>query len=249
MFFDSHCHLDYFSYDEVKRIIEGCRNDKVKAVVTNGINHKTNLKTIELSFEFPEIKAAIGVYPIEALKLSENELEKEINFIKKNKEKIVAVGEVGMDFKESNEIERQTRNFEKFIELSKKIDKTIIVHSRKAERECIEILEKLGARKVLMHCFCGNMKLVEKIIKNEWYMSIPTNVKFSTQFQEIVKKVPIKKLLCETDSPYLHPNKEFPNKPQNVIESYKKIAEIKNLTLSEVEKNIEENYLSLFGRG
>src|SRR3990167_9969538 len=97
-----------------------------------------------------------------------------------------------------------------------------------------------------MHCFSGNMNLVSRIINNNWSLSIPANVKHSEHFQKIVKETPIKQLFCETDSPYLHPDKKFPNEPSNVIESYKKISEIKNLSLAEVEKIIEGNYKKFF---
>ena len=108
-----------------------------------------------------------------------------------------------------------------------------------------ELLEKLNYNKIIMHCFSGNMKLVDKIIKNNWNLSIPANVKHSEHFQKIVEKTPIKQLFCETDSPFLHPDKLQENEPANVIESYKKISEIKALPLAEVEKQIEENALPI----
>jgi len=100
----------------------------------------------------------------------------------------------------------------------------------------------------VMHCFSGSFKLIERIIANKWYMSIPTNVTFSEHFQKAIEKVPIEQLFCETDSPYLHPNKEKNNVPGNVIESYKKIAEIKKMKLDEVRDKIWDNYVGLFGK-
>ncbi len=99
-----------------------------------------------------------------------------------------------------------------------------------------------------MHCFGGNMKLVDKIIKNNWYLTAPTNIKHSEHFQKIIQKTPIEQLFCETDSPFLHPDKLPNNEPANVIESYNKIAEIKKMPLAEVEKIIEGNYKRLFGK-
>jgi len=97
-----------------------------------------------------------------------------------------------------------------------------------------------------MHCFSGNFKLVKKILENNWILTIPTSVKNSQHFQKVIEIAPIKNLLCETDSPYLHPDKEFPNEPENVIESYKKISEIKKISLKEVEKTLEKNYANFF---
>ena len=176
------------------------------------------------------------------LELSEAEIEKQTDIIRKNRDKIVAIGEVGLDLKEAQNIEKQIKNFERFIRLALELNKPIIVHSRKAEKEAIEVLEKAGAKKVIMHCFNGNFKLAERIKNNGWSFSIPAIVSFSEHFQKIVKETPIEQLFCETDSPFLHPNKERDNEPANVVESYKKIAEIKGLNLGEVEKKIEENY-------
>lgn len=97
-----------------------------------------------------------------------------------------------------------------------------------------------------MHCFSGNRNLVKRIIENKWFLSIPTSVKHSEHFQNLIKITPIEYLLCETDSPFLHPDKLENNEPANVIESYKKISEIKELDLGKVENKIQENYFRLF---
>ncbi|HVY01670.1 MAG TPA: TatD family hydrolase, partial [Candidatus Nanoarchaeia archaeon] len=167
--------------------------------------------------------------------------------IKKNESKIIAVGEVGLDFKEDEkQHERQKKIFSKIIDTALEIDKPLIIHSRKAEAEVIEMLEQAGVKKVQMHCFCGKMSLIKRIVSNGWFLSIPTNVKYASQFQETVKEVPIENLLCETDAPYLHPEKERDNEPALVIESYKKIAEIKKISLEDAVKAINKNYTRLF---
>ena len=174
-------------------------------------------------------------------------MKKKLTLFFKNKDKIIAIGEVGMDFKEIFSIERkkQEKYFKKFIELSIKLNKPIIVHSRKAEKKCIEILEKMKAKKVLMHYFSGKLKLADRIVQNGWFLSIPTAVKHAEHFQKVAERVPLRNLFCETDSPYSHPDKKFPNEPGNVVESYKMIAKIKKLSLKEVEKKIEENLVRL----
>ena len=154
-FIDVHCHLDSYKDAEISRIIKECREEGVKIIVNNGVDIKTNRRILELSKKFPEIKSALGLYPIEALKISDSEIDDEINFIRKNKDKIAAIGEVGIDLKWSKNIKRQTEIFRKFISLSIELNKPIIVHSRNAEEECIKILEDMNAEKVVMHCFCG----------------------------------------------------------------------------------------------
>jgi len=245
MFIDVHCHLDYYSDKQIENIVDRARKANVKLIITNGINKKTNRKSLKLAEKYKELKASLGIYPIEALSMTEKEINDELNFIESKKEKIVAVGEVGLDFKETEEREKQIKTFKKIIWLAQKINKPLIIHSRKAEEEVIEILEQTKVRKVILHCFSGKKHLLERIKKNYWMISIPANVKFSEHFQMAAKMFPIEQLLCETDSPFLHPSKEKNNEPANVIESYKKISEIKSLSLNEIENIIEQNYFRL----
>jgi TatD DNase family protein len=244
MFIDVHCHLDDF--ENIDEIVENAKKANVLIAVAQGTNAEDNKIVLQLAKTYPEIKAALGLYPVESLKLNDSELKAVVNNIEKNKDKIVAIGEVGLDLKMTNELEKQQKAFQQMIDLSLRLDKPIIVHSRKAELVCIEQLEKSKAKKVIMHCFSGKLSAVKRIIENGWYLSIPTSVKNLLHFQEVIKMTPIGQLFCETDSPYLHPDRGFPNEPANVVVSYEKIAEIKNLKLSEVEKQIEKNYKKLF---
>jgi TatD DNase family protein len=247
MFIDSHCHIDFYSDLEIEKIIERARKANVKVIINNGIDIKSNRKALELTKKYPEVKVALGIYPMNALKLKDEEINSEIEFIRRNKEKIIAIGEVGLDLKWTKDLGGQEMIFERFIDLAMELDKPIIVHSRDAEKQAIEILKKKKAKKVVMHCFSGNMNLVKKIIENGWSISIPTSVKYNELFWEIVKEIPIENLFCETDSPYLSPKKgEMNNEPKNIIAGYEKIAELKKITLKLFEQKIEENYKRLF---
>ena len=245
MFIDVHCHLDMVEKEgkSIKEIQSGSEVKKVK-IVWAGVNPKVNRKILgEKDFKG---EICLGLYPIDALSLSKKEIDEEIEFIRDNKDKIVGIGEVGIDHKEDlKQHERQEETFRKMIKLAKELDKVLVVHSRKAEEKCIEILEEEKAEKVIMHVFSGKLKLVDRIVENGWSLSIPTNVKSSEHFQKVISMVPIEQLLCETDSPYMHPDKEFPNTPDKVIVSYEKIAEIKGLELEEVESRIEKNWFNL----
>ncbi len=246
MYIDAHCHID--TQKNLKELVARARKEGVKIILNNGVNAETNRKTLQLCEKFPEVRAALGIYPIDGLKMSEDEFDKEVEFIRKNKNKIVAIGEVGLDRKENlDNFDEQKENFGKMIKLSLELNKPIIVHSRKAEKECIEMLEEMKAKKVIMHCFSGNLKLVERIIRNKWTFTIPASVKHSEHFQLVIKMTPMEQLLCETDSPFLHPDKKFPNEPALVVESYKKISEIKKMSLEDVEKKFEKNFGKLLG--
>ncbi|MEK6792462.1 MAG: TatD family hydrolase [Nanoarchaeota archaeon] len=251
MFIDVHCHLDKIIEEGVsaEQAIKNANAKGVNIIIVNGTDHEQNIKVLDLAKKHEEVKAALGIYPLDALELSESEIDEEIKFIMENKRVVVAIGEVGLDLKEEElhkTLDKQKIILAKFVNLAIKLNKPIIVHSRKAELHTIELLEQLKAKKVIMHCFSGKMSLVDRIVVNGWSLSIPANVNYNQQFQDVVKRVPLQSLLCETDSPFLHPLKEWPNEPSNVIYSYKKIAKIKSTSLKQAEQEIESNYLRLF---
>ncbi|MFH1769950.1 MAG: TatD family hydrolase [archaeon] len=248
MLVDVHAHLEFENYDEDRdEVIEKNKEAGVVAIVCNGTSPKGNRKVLEISEKYDIIKAAFGFYPIECETAADGEVDEEIDFIRENKNKIIAIGEVGLDKKHDENFEKQKECFVKFIELSKELNKPIIVHSRQAEIETIELLEKHGAKKVVMHCFSGKRRLIEMIIKNGWCVSIPANVGRNQQFQGMVDMCPLKQLLTETDSPFLvHDATIERNEPRFIAESLKVIAEIKGLEVEEMEKIIYSNYQRLF---
>ena len=152
---------------------------------------------------------------------------------------------MGLDFVHG-ENRQQIEDFEKMIKLAEELKKPIVIHSRKAEQKCVEMLESSTNKKIVMHCFSGKKFLVKRITDNGWFLTAPTIVVRSQQFQDIAKNVPITQLFCETDSPYLSPYKERLNEPAFVIESYSKIAEIKNMDVNEVMNNIYMNWQKVF---
>ena len=242
---DVHCHLDML--EDLGAAVERAKKAGVTLAVTQGTNVESNNRALEISKEYSEVLAALGLYPINALALSEEEIDKVVVDIRARKKRVAAIGEVGLDLKEdTKQFDKQQKVFQKMIDLSLEFDKPVIVHSRKAELQTIEQLERSGAKRVLMHCFSGKLSLVRRIIENKWFLSIPTSVKNSEHFQKVIEMTPIELLLCETDTPYLHPDRLFPNEPANVVVSYEMIAKIKKMKLKDVETQLEKNFKKLF---
>ncbi len=254
---DMHTHLDSEKFGEdLPDVVERAVNAGLAVMITNGLDPASNRKVLKIAESFNEkygrkvIRVAIGVYPIDCLKLSGEELDSEIEFIRSNAEKIAAIGEVGIDYhwdKTEEGHEKQKKAFIRFIRLAKELDKPIVVHSRDAEKDAIEILEREGCKKVDMHCFGGSIGLAGRVEKNGWYLSIPANLVISGHFQKIVKNAGINSLLTETDAPYLGPERGKRNEPANVALTVKKIADIKGMTPEDTENNIYMNYQRLFG--
>ena len=254
---DVHSHLDHpLLISKIDEIVQRAKNAGLRRIITNGINPETNRICLELSEKYDIVECAMGLYPRDALKkdmessdypskISDFDADEEIDFIRKNKSNIVAISEVGLDFV-NGESKEQIEDFDRMIKLAEELKKPIVVHSRKSEQKCIEMLESSKNKKIIMHCFSGKKSLVKRISDNGWLLSIPTIVVRSQQFQEIAGNIPITQLFCETDSPYLSPYKEKTNEPAFVVESYKKIAEIKNMDVIEVINSIYMNWQKIF---
>ena len=256
MLIDVHSHLDHpLIKDRLDEAIKNAKKSGLKHIITNGIDPNTNRICLELSKKYDIVECGMGIYPRSSLKREAEEgysnvkldfdIDEEIEFIRNQKKNIIAVSEVGLDFVDG-ENKQQIEDFEKMIKIAEELKKPIVVHSRKAEQKCVEILESSNLKKIIMHCFCGNKSLVKRIKDNGWFFSIPATIVRARQFQLIVEETPLSQLFCETDSPFLSPFKDKMNEPSFVAESYKKIAEIKKMDLIEVENNIYFNWQRVF---
>jgi TatD DNase family protein len=249
MFIDVHCHLDYDSYGEDIYDILSEMKDKNIIAWTNTVNPE-NYEKAKLKFkDFNDtVKICAGLYPQDAEKISDSDFNDYVKLIKKEKNQIVALGEVGLDFhnsKEQSQFDIQEKRFRQLIELAIKLDKPMLIHARKAELKVLEILEeyvtKTGFKKFDLHCFMGKKKYIQKIKELGIYCSIPAIVKTTESFQILVKELPMKQILVETDSPFLHPERKQ-NSPLIIPEIYKEIAKIKGYNEFEIENIIYRNF-------
>jgi TatD DNase family protein len=258
MIVDCHCHLDHKWFSEdIDAVIKRAEKAGVKAIIQNGIDKQTNRITLELANKYEIVKAALGMYPQSSLKretdnidsahpFEQYDVDSEIDFIRSQKDKIIALGEVGLDYKETDERAEQQDAFRKILNLAKEINKPVIVHSRKAEADVLDIIDKSKYNKIVLHCFSGKKKLMERAIKRGYFFTIPTCVVRSQQFQMLVDMLPLRQMLTETDAPYLSPFKDQRNEPAYIIEAIQKIAEIKKMDVKEIKNTIFMNYQGLF---
>ncbi len=231
-------------------------------IVNSGTSPHENKKALETAKKYG-LKVSFGLYPIDVIakdfpevaddsyrKVPQFDLDETLEWIKENKDYCVAIGEIGLDFKAYPVTEemkaKQIKSFEKIIEFAKSIDKPILIHSRGAEKECIDLMEKHECKKVIMHCFSGNKKLIQRCVDNGWMLSVPPIITRLLHFQMLSEMVPLEQLLTETDSPYLSPISGERNEPANVEITIKKIAEIKGLNEDEVKDKIWDNAVKIF---
>lgn len=260
---DVHCHLDHPRFKNIGELVARAEAAGVVAAIAQGVNLESNKRVLALAKEHKIIKAALGLYPVEAANVQIKPdvvddyiiectatVDETLDFIRQHKEDIVAIGEVGIDLKESDDEEHQVENFKKLITLAQEINKPLIIHTRKAEALVLDLLEESGINKRLvhLHCFCGKKKLVERGVKLGYSFSIPCSISRSEQFQQMVDAIPITQLLTETDAPYMPYDLEHEySEPAHVVFTIQKIAEIKGMTEHEVMDNIFMNYQRIFG--
>ncbi|MFT4260866.1 MAG: TatD family hydrolase [Candidatus Woesearchaeota archaeon] len=247
---DVHIHLDFNTYEkDIDNLIKECIDKGVKVIIANGVNKQSNRKVLELSKKYDVVKPALGLYPTDVHDLSYEEIDEEIEFIKNSN--CIAYGEVGLDNKEldkgleEEQKQKQLYTFKKFIELSKKTKIPLIIHSRKAEQQIIELLEESKLKNPILHCFMGKKKLMMRAADNGYFFSVLPIVNKSQQLQDLVRYVKLKQLLTETDGPYMSPFDGY-SKPHYVSVAIQEIAKIKEIDELEASNMIFMNYLSLF---
>lgn len=257
---DVHAHLDHERFKgDVDSVILRAKEAGVKAIITSGVNSSTNRIVKEMAEKYDVVKASFGMYPIDALdaELEEEsgfvrdvkpvDVDSELEWIKKNKDSCVAIGEAGLDYHwVKDKQEEMKKVFAKVIELCEKINKPIIVHTRKAELDAVEMLESSSLKKIILHCFMGRKHLVKRAADNGWSFSIPPIINKLHQFQIMGDLVSLNQIMTETDCPYLSPYPGKRNEPAYVIETIKKLAEIKGMTPEEVANSIYMNYQKMF---
>jgi len=250
MLVDVHCHLSFKEFDHDRdAVIQRAQDAHVVAILESGTEYDSNRKALELAKKYDIIKPSLGIYPTYVEALSEEEFDRDLTFIKANKDKMLAIGEIGLDYHHTTDpqlIKIQQDRFHTILEQLSTVNKPFVVHTRKAEKDVIDILEAKSIKRVDFHCFTGNYKLVKRIIENGWFFSIPPNILRSLHFQGLVSMTPFSQLLTETDSPYLSPPPKQRNEPSFVKFSVQKIAELKNIDEHEAEKIIFMNYQKLF---
>lgn len=260
---DVHCHLNHDKFkNDIDKVIENAKKAGVKAIIVSGVNVPTNREVLEMSKKYDIVKCSLGIYPIDALNVHIEALDevgltrqpipfdvdKELEFISSKKNEIMALGECGMDFKYMKEHEKKQReNFQKCIDCAEKIKKPIVVHTRNAELECVEMLESSSLKKVILHSFGGRKSVIKRAADKGWTFTVPAVITRLQHFETLVSMVNINQLLTETDAPWLSPVTGVRNEPANVIESIKKIAAIKKFNVEETADSIFLNYQRMFG--
>ena len=235
MMIDTHCHLDQEDYLDVELVIN---NMEKNIMIASGCNAKTNRRVIEL----------INKYELDDM------TEENLNYIEENINncKMVGIGEIGLDYHwDKDNKEKQKEYFIKQIELAKKYNKPIVIHSRDAGNDTLAILkDNLGKSKAVMHCYSYSLELANEFKKMGIKFGIGgvLTLKNSIKLKEVVKELEMTDLLLETDSPYLSPEpfRGKKNEPKNIYYVAEEIGKLKDISTEEVLKITTQNAVELF---
>ncbi|PFG04122.1 TatD family hydrolase [Bacillus sp. es.034] len=252
MLFDTHVHLNAEQFDEdLEEVLSRAREAGVGKMVVVGFDRPTINRAMELIGQYDFLYAAIGWHPVDAIDMNDEDLAwiEELS----QHPKVVAIGEMGLDYhwdKSPKDVQKEV--FRKQIQLAKKVKLPIVIHNREATQDIVDILREEGAEEVggIMHCFSGSPEIAQECVEMNFYISLggPVTFKNAKKPKEVAKEIPLEKLLIETDCPYLapHPYRGKRNEPAYVKLVAEQIAELKEVSLEEVEKITTENAIKLF---
>lgn len=251
MYFESHAHYDDKMYDDDRAsVIYNVFDIGVKYIINISTDMRNIKRSIELANEYENIYATIGVHPHNVEYLQDTDMGKLEDYYKNNK-KIVAIGEIGLDYYyDYSPRDLQVKWFKKQLDIAEKLCLPVVLHVREADKQAFDIVKESNIKRGVVHCFSGSSELAKEYIKLGFYIGIGGALTFknAVKIVKVVNDISLDNILIETDSPYLSPVPNRGNRNTSINLSYivNKIAEIKNVTHEEVCETTFNNGLELF---
>lgn len=250
--FESHAHYDSRKFEEDREeLLSSMQENGIGTIMNVGATWKSVTTVIELAEQYPFMYAALGLHPDEVGDLDDEKFE----FLKSqcNHEKVVAIGEIGLDYYWDNEShDVQKKWFIRQLDLARELDLPVIIHSRDAAEDTLKIMKEhaKGLRGVI-HCFSYSKELAEEYVKMGFYIGVGGVVTFKNgkKLKEVVEAIPLERILLETDCPYLAPEpyRGKRNSSLYIPHIAQEIADLKGITYEEVVAQTEQNAKMLFG--
>ena len=254
MLFDTHCHFnDPQLLNRVDEVIADANNAGVTLFLVVGWDKESSFKAVELAKKYKNVYAAVGFHPCNIENLNDEDFYETLNLI--NHEKVVAIGEIGLDYhwvKDPHKQEEQKKYFIRQIEFANKNQMPIIIHNREAFQDCLDILkENKPEHSGVMHCYSGSVEVLEDVFNLHLLIGLDGPVTFTNAKtpKAVAEEVPLECLLLETDSPYLapHPLRGTVNEPKNLGLVLDEIARLKGISKKHIADVTFKNSCRLFG--
>ena len=253
-FVDAHIHLSDEEYaDDMDEIVVEAKNSNVVALVSNSMDYETSIGSLKLAEQYPGmVYAALGIHPWNVNALTEDELQQTLELISRQRQNkaLVAIGEIGLDYKYTKIWDRQLMVFNEMLRLAEKFDLPVIIHSRGMTAKIVEMLPSYNLRKVLLHWFSNPISVLSKVVEHGYFITEGPPTAYSNGIREVVRRIPLANLLTETDGPVRYWKLPFKGKrttPAFIPTVVKAIAEIKNMDVADVATQITKNFEEFFG--
>ncbi len=258
MIFESHAHYEDSKFDPDRvELLSMMKKQNIGTIINVGTTIELSRSSIDLANEYEFIYASVGVHPSDIACLEEDaEGIEKLRQMAKTEKKVVAIGEIGLDYyweKDEAVRERQRFWFKKQLELSSELDLPVIVHSRDANEETFNIMEEAASYGIrgVIHCYSGSPEMAERYVALGYYIGIGGVVTFKNgkKLKETAIRIPLERILLETDAPYMAPEPFRGQRNDSTYLPYvaKKISELREVTVDEVIEVTRENGRSLFG--
>jgi TatD DNase family protein len=262
---DVHAHLtDPRLLSRIDEVLAGAAAAGLTTVISNGLHPADNAAVLDLARRFPLVKAAVGLYPVDAVlpelraagipydHRAEDVVpaDQAVAWVAEHAHEAFAIGEIGLDHHWVPEPfwARQEQVFRALLRIARDAGKAVIVHSRKAEARMLEVLREEGVERVDWHCFGGKTKLGMRIAQERGhYLSIPANARRSESFRKLLADLPRDRVLLETDCPYLGPERDVVNEPRTVAGTLALAAELWQVPEERAADQLSDNFEALFG--
>lgn len=249
---DSHAHLDMDDFaGDLPHVLKRALTAGVEAIITVGIDVESSMRAADIAEENEGVFSTVGMHPHNAAACSEKDLE-DLAALASSGKKVVAWGEIGLDYNRNYAPhERQIEVFERQLALSRDLSLPVIIHDREAHQTVLEILKRNGKSRGVIHCFSGDLDLALAFIGMGFHISIPGTVTYkkAETVREVAMKMPLERLLVETDAPFLAPvpMRGKRNEPAFVRYTAEEIARLRGMSLDMLSEAVSENARALFG--
>lgn len=252
---DAHIHLSDKEYaEDIGEIIAEARNCNVVALVSNSMNYETSVGSLKLAEQYSGmVYAALGIHPWNVKALTEDEFQQTLDLISTQRQvnkSLVAIGEIGLDYKYAKIWDKQLMVFNGMLNLAEKLDLPAIIHSRGTTAQIVEMLPSYNLRRVLLHWFSRPISALAKVVEHGYYITEGPPTVYSNGIREVVKRIPLTNLLTETDGPVRFFKSPFKGKrttPVFIPTVVRAVADIKNMDPAEVAAQIVKNFEDFFG--
>jgi len=248
---DTHAHLE--SLGDLEKDVHEAREEGVVAIVAVGSDYDSSSRVLDMAAKYPRfVFPALGLHPWELGKAGTEGVDKILKLIEDQKEAIVAVGEVGLDYDKRvraiAEKSRQQAVLKEFLALARRLDKPVSLHSRYSWKDCFDLVQSAGLDKVVFHWFTGFSSVLDSILKAGYFVSCTPAAEYHSEHRRAIREAPMAQLLLETDAPVSYGrDSRYQSAPKDVLRSLNAAAELKGVDRDLVAEKTTENALKLFG--